>query len=324
MNGPHEIGGAGSIVIQCLQAVLLMLIAPLAAGFVSTCKARLQNRRGAGVMQPWRDLRKLFAKEVVMAEHASWVFRFAPYIVFTATIMAASVVPALLVDTPLSMTADVIALVALLALARFFLSLAGMDIGTAFGGMGASREMTFSALAEPAMLLSIFVLSLGAHSTNLTTMITHTLSTPLMMQPSIAFALAAMVMIAVAENGRIPIDNPTTHLELTMIHEAMLLEYSGRHLALMEWASQIKLLLFATLLVDLFVPWGIAATADGAGIVLALGIWLLKLMVLFILLSIAETGMAKLRLFEVPEYLSAAFVLAFLGLLTHYMLEVLA
>jgi len=311
-----------SLVIQLLQAILLVMIAPLAAGFIATCKARLQNRRGGGILQAYRDLRKLFSKEVVMATHASWIFRFAPYIVFTATIMAASVIPALLVDTPLSMTADVIALVALLALARFFLALAGMDIGTAFGGMGASREMTFSALAEPAMLMSVFVLSLGAHSTNLTTMITHTLNTPMMMQPSLAFALAAMVMVAIAENGRIPIDNPTTHLELTMIHEAMLLEYSGRHLALMEWAAQIKLVLFATLLVDLFVPWGIAATADAAGLILALLFWLLKLMLLFVLLALAETGMAKLRLFEVPEYLSAAFVLAFLGLITHYMLEV--
>ncbi|MDX8392730.1 MAG: NADH-quinone oxidoreductase subunit H [Mariprofundaceae bacterium] len=311
-----------SFAIQLLQAILLVLVAPLAVGFVATCKARLQNRRGAGVLQPYRDLRKLFAKEVVMAAHASWIFRFAPYIVFTATIMAASVIPPLLVDTPLSLTADVIALVALLALARFFLALAGMDIGTVFGGMGASREMTFSALAEPAMLMSVFVLSLGAHSTNLTTMITHTLNTPMMMQPSLAFALAAMVMVAIAENGRIPIDNPSTHLELTMIHEAMLLEYSGRHLALMEWAAQIKLVLFATLLVDLFVPWGIAVAADAAGLLLALLFWLLKLMLLFVLLAIAETGLAKLRLFEVPEYLSAAFVLAFLGLITHYMLEV--
>jgi len=311
-----------SVVFQILQALLMVLIAPLAAGFVSACKACLQNRRGASVMQPWRDLQKLFAKEVVMAEHASWVFRFAPYIVFTATVMAASVVPALLVDTPLSLTADVIALVAMLALARFFLSLAGMDIGTAFGGMGASREMTFSALAEPAMLMSVFVLSLGAHSTSLTTMITHTLHTPIIMQPSIAFALAAMVMIAIAENGRIPIDNPTTHLELTMIHEAMILEYSGRHLALMEWGAQVKLVLFATLLVDLFVPWGIAEHADLIGMALALLFWLLKLGVLFVLLAVAETGMAKLRLFEVSEYLSAAFVLGFLGLIIHFMLEV--
>jgi len=311
-----------SAFVQIIQAILLLLLAPLAAGFVSTCKARLQNRRGAGVLQPWRNLRKLFGKEVVMASHASWIFRTAPYVVFTATVMAASVVPALLVDTPLSLTADVIALVALLALARFFLALAGMDIGTAFGGMGASREMTFSALAEPAMLMSIFVLSLSAHSTNLTTMINHTIETPIALHPSLAFALVAMVMIAMAENGRIPIDNPTTHLEVTMIHEAMILEYSGRHLALMEWAAMVKLLLFATLLVDLFAPWGIAVEADATGVLLALVIWIIKLAVLFALLALAETGMAKLRLFEVPEYLSAAFVLAFLGLITHYMLEV--
>ncbi len=311
-----------SLLFQLLQALLMVLLAPLVAGFLSTIKAHLQNRRGAGIMQPWRDIQKLFAKEVVLADHASWIFRFTPYIVFTATLMAASVVPALLVDTPLSLTADVIALVALLALARFFLSLAGMDIGTAFGGMGSSREMTFSALAEPAMLMSVLVLAIGAHSTNITTMITHTLTTPLLIQPSIAFALVAMLMIAVAETGRIPIDNPTTHLELTMIHEAMLLEYSGRHLALMEWASMVKLLLFTTLIIDLFMPWGIASEASLIGIVLALAIWLFKLMGLLIILAVFETSLAKLRLFEVPQYLGTAFVLSFLGLIIHYMLEV--
>ena len=308
--------------VQVLQAVLLVLLAPLAAGFVATCKARLQNRRGAGIWQPWRNLRKLFAKQVVMASHASWIFRTAPYVVFTATLTAASVVPALLVDTPLSMTADVIALVALLALARFFMALAGMDIGTAFGGMGASREMTFGALAEPAMLMSIFVLSLSAHSTNLTTMINHTLNSPFALHPSLAFAFVGMLMIAVAENGRIPVDNPDTHLELTMIHEAMILEYSGRHLALMEWAAMVKLLLFATLITDLFIPWGMTLTADPAGVVLALALWLFKLAGLLFILAVIETGLAKLRLFEVPEYLSGAFVIAFLGLLSFYMLEV--
>jgi len=311
-----------SIFFQCLQALLMVLLAPLLAGFLSTIKARLQNRHGAGIMQPWRDIRKLFAKEVVLADHASWIFRFTPYVVFTATVMAASVVPALLLDTPLSLTADVIALVALLALARFFLALAGMDIGTAFGGMGSSREMTFSALAEPAMLMSVLVLAIGAHSTNITTMITHTLTTPLLIQPSIAFALAAMLMITIAETGRIPIDNPTTHLELTMIHEAMLLEYSGRHLALMEWASMVKLLLFATLIIDLFMPWGISSEASLIGVALALAIWLFKLMGLLIILAVFETSLAKLRLFEVPQYLGTAFVLSFLGLMIHYMLEV--
>jgi len=311
-----------SAFVQLLQAVLLLLLAPLAAGFVATCKARLQNRRGAGIMQPWRNLRKLFAKEVVMANHASWIFRAAPYVVFTATIMAASVVPALLVDTPLSLTADVIALVALLALARFFLALAGMDIGTAFGGMGSSREMTFAALAEPAMLMSIFVLSLSAHSTNLTTMINHTLNSPFALHPSMAFAFVAMLLIAVAENGRIPIDNPTTHLELTMIHEAMILEYSGRHLALMEWAAMVKLLLFSTLLIDLFMPWGMTADAGFAGVSIAFALWIAKVAGLLLVLAVAETGLSKMRLFEVPEYLSGAFVIAFLGLLSYYMLEV--
>lgn len=311
-----------ALLIQIAQALLLVLAAPIAVGFVRRCKARLQNRRGASILQPWRDMLKLFDKEVVVAEHASWLFRTAPYVVFTATAMAASVVPSLLTNTPLALTADVISLVALLALARFFMALAGMDIGTAFGGMGASREMSFSALAEPAMLLSVFVLSLGAHSTNLTTMINHTLAEPLALQPSIAFALAAMLMVAIAENGRIPIDNPATHLELTMIHEAMILEYSGRHLALMEWAAQIKLLLFATLIVDLFIPWGIAMHADVFGILLALCLWLLKMAVLLALLALAETGLAKMRVFEVPDYLNTAFILAFLGLVTHYMLEV--
>ncbi|RMH62667.1 MAG: formate hydrogenlyase [Zetaproteobacteria bacterium] len=311
-----------TFLLSVLQAVLLVLFAPIAAGFVATCKARLQNRRGAGVLQPWRNLRKLFAKEVVLAEHASWIFRSAPYIVFTATVMAASCVPAVLVDTPLSLTADVIALVALLALGRFFLALAGMDIGTAFGGMGASREMTFSALAEPAMLMSVFVLSLGAQSTNLTTMIHYTLATSFALQPSLAFALAAMLMIAIAENGRIPIDNPTTHLELTMIHEAMILEYSGRHLALMEWAAMVKLTLFATLIVDLFMPWGMATEISAGAIALGLSLWIGKLILLLLALALVETGLAKMRLFQVPEYLSGAFVLAFLGLLAHYMLEI--
>jgi len=311
-----------SAFVQMLQAVLLLLLAPLATGFVATCKARLQNRRGADVMQPWRNLRKLFGKEVVMAAHASWIFRTAPYVVFTATVMAASVVPALLVDTPLSLTADVIALVALLALARFFLALAGMDIGTAFGGMGASREMTFAALAEPAMLMSIFMLSLGAHSTNLTTMINHTLNSPFALHPSLAFAMVAMLMIAVAENGRIPIDNPGTHLELTMIHEAMILEYSGRHLALMEWAAMVKLMLFATLIADLFMPWGMTTDASLVGVAVAFALWIAKLAGLLLALAVIETSLAKLRLFEVPEYLSGAFVIAFLGLLSYYMLEV--
>jgi len=312
---------AMTVLFNLLQVLFLAGMAPLSVGVIRKFKARLQNRRGASILQPYRDLAKLFGKEVVLAENASWIYRSAPYVIFTATALAASVLPILSVDMPFALTADVIAMAALLALARFFLALAGMDIGTAFGGMGASREMTFSALAEPAMLMAVFVMSLGANSTNLSTMVKYMLHLTHLM-PSITFALITMLMVAVAENGRIPIDNPSTHLELTMIHEAMILEYSGRHLALIEWAAQVKLLLFATLIIDLFAPWGIAEAMQPELILLALVFWAVKVLILFFALSVVETALAKMRLFEVPVYLSAAFIIAFLGMLTHYILEV--
>jgi len=310
------------LLINLAQAVLMLLAAPLAAGLIRKLKARLQNRRGAGVFQPYRDLMKLFGKEVLLAENASWLFRFAPYIVFTSTAMAASVVPVIVVDSPFALTADVIALAGLMATGRFFTALAGMDIGTAFGGMGASREMTLSALTEPAMLMGIFVLSVAAQSTNLSTMIHHVLQAGLVLKPSIAFALIAMLMVAIAENGRIPVDNPATHLELTMIHEAMILEYSGRHLALIEWAGQIRLLLFATLIFDLFFPWGISSAVAALPLAMALGAWAIKAAAFFLFIAVLETWLAKMRLFDVPLFLSAAFFLALLGMFTHYILEV--
>jgi formate hydrogenlyase subunit 4 len=305
-----------------IEALLVVSLAPLATAVVKLFKARLQNRRGPPLLQCYRDLAKLFAKQPVLADQASWVFRSAPYIIFAATALAAAIVPVILVAMPLTAAADVIALVALLALARFFTALAAMDVGTAFGGMGASREMTFAALAEPAMLMSIFVLSIAAHSTNLSTMIETVLVTGMGLRPSLAFALAALVLVAIAETGRIPVDNPATHLELTMVHEAMILEYSGRYLALIEWANQIKLLLFATLLLNLFFPWGMALTTDAASLFIAAGAWLGKLLVLFALLALLETWMAKMRIFRVPEYLGLAFLLAILGMLSHYILEV--
>jgi len=305
-----------------VEALLMVGLAPLATALVKRFKARLQNRRGPPLLQAYRDLAKLFGKQPVLAEQASWLFRAAPYVIFAATALAAAIVPVILVATPLTAAADVIALVALLALARFFTALAAMDVGTAFGGMGASREMTFAALTEPAMLMSIFVLSIAAHSTNMTAMIDTVLSTGLGLRPSLAFALAALVLVAIAETGRIPVDNPATHLELTMVHEAMILEYSGRYLALIEWANQIKLLLFATLLLNLFFPWGMAVDADPASMLIAAGVWLCKLLVLFSLLALFETWMAKMRIFRVPEYLGLAFLLAILGMLTHYILEV--
>jgi formate hydrogenlyase subunit 4 len=266
-------------------------------------------------------LLKLTYKQPVVSEQASWLFIKAPYIIFSATVLAATVVPLIAVDLPTSASADVIVMVGFFAFARFFLALAGLDVGTAFGGMGSSREMTISSLAEPAMLMAIFTLTMTASTTNLSLAIAHVLNEGLVLRPSFVFALAALVLVAVAETGRIPVDNPATHLELTMIHEAMILEYSGRHLALIEWASQLKLMLYGVLIANIFFPWGIAETlsiqALGYGLLAIMG----KLAVLAVVLAIAETLVAKMRLFRVQEYLSFAYLLGLLGLLSHIILE---
>ena len=304
-----------------LQAVLFLLGAPLLAAWVRRVKARLQNRRGASLLQPYRDLYKLFGKETLIAHTASGIFRAAPYIVFASTLLACLVIPLLAVGLPSAAVADVIVLVGFLALGRFFLALAGMDVGTAFGGMGASREMLVSALAEPAMLMAVFTLAMTAHSTNLSSMVDHQLTTGLILRPSYLFALMGLVLVAVAETGRIPVDNPTTHLELTMIHEAMILEYSGRHLALMEWAAQLKLMLYGTLIVNVFLPWGIATEFTPLALAVGLLAVVGKLAFLGLLLGVAETGLAKMRLFRAPQFLNMAFLLALLGLLSHVILE---
>ncbi len=307
--------------LALLQLPLLLLAAPLLIGWIKWLKSRLQNRRGPDPLQPWRDLRKLFAKQPVVATTASPVFRAAPYIVFVATLAALAVVPLLAVGLPSAAIADVIVLVGLLGLARFFLALAGMDIGTAFGGMGASREMLVSALAEPAMLMAVFTLAMSAHSTNLSSVIAFNLDTGLALRPSYLFALLGLVLVAVAETGRIPVDNPATHLELTMIHEAMILEYSGRHLALMEWAAQLKLMLYGVLIVNLFLPWGLAETPTPAALLGSLALLTLKLMALGAGVAVAETTLAKMRLFRAPQFLNLAFLLTLLGLLSNVILE---
>lgn len=305
-----------------VQALLYALLAPLLVGWIRKCKARLQNRRGAPVLQPYRDLYKLMGKEVRVAHTASSLFRAAPYIVFTATWLAAATVPLVANILPTSAIADIIVLVGLLALARFFLALAGMDVGTPFGGMGASREMLVAALAEPAMLMAVFTLAMTAHSTNLASVIDAQLGAGLVLRPSLLFALAALVLVAIAETGRIPVDNPSTHLELTMIHEAMILEYSGRHLALMEWAAQIKLVLYGVLIVNVFMPWGIALSHDPVSLAGGLGAIVAKLAILGAVLAAAETVLAKMRLFRVPAFLNLALLLGLLGLLGHVILEV--
>lgn len=305
------------------QALLFVAGAPLLAGGIKTVKSRLQNRRGPSLLQPYRSLYKLFGKEALVAHTASAVFRTAPYIVFVVTALAAAVIP-LLAPLPTAALADAIVLVGLLGLARFFVALAGMDIGTAFGGMGASREMLVSSLAEPALLLVVFTVAMTAHTTNLDGVVTFIAQSPLLLRPSLLFALGALVLVAVAETGRIPVDNPATHLELTMVHEGMLLEYSGRHLALMEWAAQLKLMIYGVLIVNVFFPWGLALHITPVALALALAAVVFKLAVLGLLLALGETVLAKMRLFRVPLYLNVAFLLALLGLLSHMMLEVAA
>jgi formate hydrogenlyase subunit 4 len=268
-----------------------------------------------------RDITKLFVKETVLAENASWIFRSTPYVVFGATLMAGAIIPVVSADLPLGATADIIALVSIFALARFFTALAGLDTGTAFGGMGTSREMMVSSLAEPAVLMSVFTVSLVSHSTSLSHMVHELTTVTFILRPSLAFALLAFVLIAIAETGRIPVDNPSTHLELTMIHEAMLLEYSGRHLALIEWASMMKLFLFASLGIALFLPWGIAGIDDPAMIPVALVALTAKLALTGVFIVLVETGLSKMRIFRVAEFLGMAFLLASLGMLSYFILE---
>lgn len=308
-------------IIEGLQVLIVLLAAPAFVGWVRMLKCWTQGRTSAGIFQPYRDLNKLFLKEIVLADNASWIFTATPYIVFGATLMAGSIVPIISSDLPLAPTADIIALVALLAIARFFLALAGMDIGTAFGGMGSSREMLVASLAEPAMLMSIFTVSLVSHSTSLSQMVHVVTSGSIILRPSLAFALLAFILIAIAETGRIPVDNPATHLELTMIHEAMILEYSGRHLALIEWAGMMKLFLFSTLGIAAFFPWGIAGIDNIMLLPLSFIALVIKLGFIGVLIVLIETGLAKMRIFRVPEFLGSAFLLATLGMLSYFILE---
>jgi formate hydrogenlyase subunit 4 len=289
-------------------------VAPLLLGITRKVRARLLRRVGAPIGQPYRDIWKLMHKEAVLAHNASWLYRVAPYLIFAATWLGVVLIPSYATGLLLSPAADLIAIVALLGTARFALALAGMDVGTAFGGIGSSREMLIASLAEPAMLLVVFTVALVAGTTQLSTIATHMISAPVGLRVSLGLALFAFVFIAVAENARIPIDNPATHLELTMVHEAMVLEYSGRHLAMIEAAAALKLVLYFSLLICLFVPFGMATT-DRSGGALALGLtaYLTKLVVLAVLLPIGEAAVAKMRVFRYPIFLGGAFASASLA-----------
>jgi formate hydrogenlyase subunit 4 len=295
---------------------LVLLLAPLLTGIVRKAKARLLRRRGPSVIQPYRDLLRLARKEVVMAEGASWLFRVAPYLIFAATWVAAALVPTFAIGLTFSWTADLIAIIALLGSARFFLALAGMDVGTSFGGIGASREMLIASLAEPAMLVVVFTVALVAGSTQLSTIAAFMVSPGVGLRVSLGLALIGLVMVAIAENARIPVDNPATHLELTMVHEAMVLEYSGRHLAMIEFAASLKLLLYLSLIACLFAPWGLAgAGASATACAIGLATYLGKLLVGAVALALFETSIAKMRVFRVPDFLGAALMLGLLGTL---------
>ncbi|MBN9463387.1 MAG: NADH-quinone oxidoreductase subunit H [Burkholderiales bacterium] len=305
---------------QVLAIVAALLLAPILSGWVDMWRAWLQNRSAPSLWRPYRVLHKLFVKESVVAEHASRIFRSAPYIVFGCMLVACAIVPTLSTDLPLSRAADAIALVGLLALARVFVSLAAMDVGTAFGTMGARREMLIGFLAEPALLMVLFSASLISHSTSLTTIVETLAHRELAIHPVLAFAGVAFTMVSLAENARIPIDNPATHLELTMIHEALVLEYSGRHLALIEWAASLKLFAYSCIGLALFFPWGIAEAQAPLELLFALPALVVKLAIGGMSLAALETVSAKMRIFRVPEFLATAFLLAVIGLLVHILL----
>jgi formate hydrogenlyase subunit 4 len=308
-----------ALAVQGVQMLLVLLLAPGLTGFVRKVKARLLRRQGPPILQPYRDLIRLMRKEVVLAQSASWLFRVIPYLTFAATWVAAALVPTFKAGLMFSWSADLIAIIALLGSARFFLALAGLDVGTSFGGIGSSREVMIASLAEPAMLMIMFTLALIAGSTQLSTMAEYMLSPEVGLRVSLGLALLALTMVAIAENARIPVDNPATHLELTMVHEAMVLEYSGRHLALIELTAGLQLILYMSLIACLFVPWEMAAPgAPAAALAIGAVAYMGKLAVGGFLLALFETAIAKMRVFRVPEFLGAALMLGLLATLLRF------
>jgi formate hydrogenlyase subunit 4 len=307
------------LAMQGAQMVLVLALAPLLTGFVRKAKARLLRRQGPPLIQPYRDLIRLMRKDVVLASNASWLFRVIPYLIFAATWVAAALVPTFRIGLLFSWSADLIAIIALLGSARFFLALAGLDVGTSFGGIGSSREVMIASLAEPAMLMIVFTLALIAGSTQLSNIAEFMVSPAVGLRVSLALGLLGLILVAIAENGRIPVDNPATHLELTMVHEAMVLEYSGRHLALIELTASLKLILYVSLIACVFAPWGLQPAGAGiADVTIGIPAYLGKLAVGGFLLALFETSIAKMRVFRVPEFLGVALMLGLLAVLLRF------
>ena len=310
----------GALLKVVAQLVLLLMLAPLVSGLIKTLKARLQMRRGPSLLQSYSDIYKLLRKGMVIPDTASWLFSATPYVVFVATLLAGLMAPMVAADTPIGLFGGVLAVVYLLGLGRFFVALSGLDAGSPFGGLGSSREMTVSALAEPTLMLAVFTVAIGAGSTSLTEIARVAINQQWrFLAPSQALALAALFLVLIAETGRIPVDNPATHLELTMIHEAMILEYSGPYLALIEWAASIKQLVLMTLMINVFWPFGLSATWSPAGVLAAFGWLALKLLLLSCAVVLVETANAKMRLFRVPELMAVAFTLGALALISTFL-----
>ncbi|WKW52406.1 respiratory chain complex I subunit 1 family protein [Rhodomicrobium lacus] len=309
-----------SFVAQGAQMFFVLAIAPAVTGITRKVKARLMRRRGPSIFQPYRDLLKLVRKESVLAPNATWFFRSAPYMIFAFTWVAAALVPTLASGLMFNWAADVVALVALIGAARALLALAAMDAGTAFGGIGSSREMMIASLAEPASLLVALTIAFAAGTTRLPEVAQFLISQPIEIRVSFALAFVALVIVAMAENARIPVDNPATHLELTMVHEAMVLEYSGRHLAMIEAAGHLKLTLYISLIICLFMPFGMAPF-DGSAAAWAIGIgtYLAKLVLAAVALGVWEVSIAKMRVFRMSEFLGGAFIFAFLAILLEFL-----
>ncbi len=299
------------------QFLIIIFFSPLVNGAIKKLKANMQGRKGPGVLQPYYDLLRLFKKDMVISTVTSWVFKATPYIVFVSTIAAAAIVPVITVRSGYGLMGDVIALIYIFALARFFMALAGLDAGTGFGGEGSSREMTVAILVEPMMMLALFTAAISAGSTNITGIAS---AQGVVYSPSHLLALAAFIVAIIAETGRVPVDNPDTHLELTMIHEGMILEYSGKYLALMEWAHYIKQMVLFTLAMDIFFPAGIARDVVASGLLLSLAVYAAKMLGMAVLMAAVESTRAKVRFFQLPSILGGAFVLAFLSLVTHIMM----
>jgi len=308
------------VLASMLQFLLVLVISPLLSGIIRTLKARLQMRRGPDIFQTYRNLFKLLRKGMVIPNTASWIFTAAPLVVFSTALLVGLLIPMVSAYAPLSLFGGVLAVIYLLGLGRFFLALGGLDAGTPFGGLGSSREMTISSLAEPAMMLAIFTVALSAGSTNLTEVALAGIGQSWrFFAPSQMLAFAALFIVLIAETGRIPVDNPATHLELTMIHEAMILEYSGPYLALIEWGAAIKQLILMTLLVNTFFPFGLSTQPEAVSVAIGLGSYVFKLLLLSVIVVIVETTNAKMRLFRVPELLAVAFVLAALALISTFL-----